>query len=327
LSNDGENGRVAGARGNGPAVTFGWRTAIFAAYCLGIIAANVGVLRSLAVLSRQDATASHVLLIPLVTLVLIFQQRRSIFGPGRLRAVGASARPAGVGWDWRAGLGVIAAGLGLSWLAGSVSQPSGQLNDALALPVLAIVILWIGGFVLAFGRESSRRAMFPLLFLCFMVPIPGILLNGAVGFLKRGSAEMVAALFTLTGTVYHREGFVFSLPNVVIEVADECSGIRSSLALVMTVLLAGHMFLSSTWKKVVLVLAVIPLTIVKNSIRIVTLTLLAVHVNPSFLTGQLHHEGGILFFLIALALFSPLFRLLQRSEPPHQVRTTAADSP
>jgi hypothetical protein len=50
-------------------------------------------------------------------------------------------------------------------------------------------------------------------------------------------------------------------------------------------------------------------------------------VNPSFLTGQLHHEGGILFFLIALALFSPLFRLLQRSEPPHQVRTTAADSP
>src|SRR5262249_51864248 len=155
----------------------------------------------------------------------------------------------------------------------------------------------------------------PLLFLLFMVPIPGILLNAAVDLLKKGSTEMVAALFTITGTVYHREGYVFSLPNVVIEIADECSGIRSSLALVMTVLLASHMFLTSAWKKAVLALAVIPLTIVKNGIRIVTLTLLAVHVNPGFLTGQLHHEGGILFFLLTLVLLSPLFRLLQRSEP------------
>ena len=89
-------------------------------------------------------------------------------------------------------------------------------------------------------------------------------------------------------------------PTVAIEIADECSGIRSSLALVMTVLLAGHMFLTSAWKKALLALAVIPLTIVKNGIRIVSLTLLAVHVNPSFLTGQLHHEGGIVFFVLAL---------------------------
>jgi exosortase/archaeosortase family protein len=79
------------------------------------------------------------------------------------------------------------------------------------------------------------------------------------------------------------------------------------------------MFLTSAWKKALLALAVIPLTIVKNGIRIVSLTLLAVHVNPSFLTGQLHHEGGILFFLLALALLSPLFRLLQRSEPDYRI--------
>ena len=147
------------------------------------------------------------------------------------------------------------------------------------------------------------------------MPVPGILLNGAIGLLKRGSTEMVAALFTLTGTVYHREGFVFSLPTVVIEVADECSGIRSSLALVMTVLLAGHMFLTSAWKKALLAVAVIPLTIVKNGIRIVSLTLLALHVDPSFLNGQLHHEGGIVFFLLTLALVAPAFTLLRNSEP------------
>ena len=63
---------------------------------------------------------------------------------------------------------------------------------------------------------------------------------------------------------YYREGFVFSLPNVAIEVADECSGIRSSIALVLTALLAGHMSLVTGWKKVVLVAVALPLTILKN---------------------------------------------------------------
>jgi exosortase len=286
--------------------TFVPHVAAFAAYCLCVAAANAGSLQSLAVLSRQDATASHVLLIPLVTLVLIFQQRQAIFRS--------------IQWNWRAGLGLVVAGLVLSWIGYRVFQPAAALNDSLFLPVFAIVVLTIGGFVVSFGRAASVAALFPLLFLFFMVPIPGVLLNSAVAFLKRGSAEMVAVLFTLTGTVYHREGFVFSLPNVVIEIADECSGIRSSLALLMTVLLAGHMFLTSAWKKAVLAAAVIPLTLVKNGIRIVSLTLLAVHVNPGFLTGQLHHEGGIFFFLLTLLLLSPIFRLLQRSEP--QYRTT-----
>ncbi len=51
----------------------------------------------------------------------------------------------------------------------------------------------------------------------------------------------------------------------------------------------------------------LPLAIVKNGIRIVSLSLLARHVNPSFLTGQLHHEGGFVFFLLRCVIMSPLF--------------------
>jgi len=160
--------------------TFGRHFAAFAAYGLCVIAANAAVLRSMFVLSRQDATASHILLIPVVTLVLIVQQRRSIFES--------------VGWDWQAGLGVVAGGLALSWIGFRFSQPSGALNDDLFIPALAIVVLAIGGFVGAFGRTASREALFPLLFLLFMVPIPGLLLRRSVDFLKRGSTEMVAAI-------------------------------------------------------------------------------------------------------------------------------------
>jgi exosortase/archaeosortase family protein len=74
------------------------------------------------------------------------------------------------------------------------------------------------------------------------------------------------------------------------------------------------MFLQKNVTRALLVAAVLPIAILKNGVRIVTLSLLARHVDPSFLTGQLHHEGGIVFFLIALLILSPVFVLLQRSE-------------
>ena len=107
----------------------------------------------------------------------------------------------------------------------------------------------------------------------------------------------------------------FQLPGIAIEVAKECSGIRSSLALFITSLLAGHMFLKTTWRKVVLVLVIIPLTIFKNAVRITTLSLLAVYVDKSWLTDSwLHKGGGIVFFVLALVFFAPVLWALARSE-------------
>ncbi len=110
-----------------------------------------------------------------------------------------------------------------------------------------------------------------------------------------------------------REGIVFHLTTVNIEVARECSGIRSSIALLILAVLAGHFVLEGVWRKLVFVLIGIALMIVKNAIRIVTLTLLANYVEPGFLFGKLHREGGVVFFLIGLLLLWPVLWLLQRS--------------
>ena len=190
----------------------------------------------------------------------------------------------------------------------------GASSDVLTIRAAAIVVLWIAGFAFFYGRGALHAALFPLLFLGFAIPIPVALLDTAIQVLKSGSTELVAGLFTLTGTPYHRDGFVFSLPNFVIEVADECSGIRSSIALLLTSLLAGHIFLNTWWKKALLAAMILPLAIIKNGIRIVSLSLLAEHVDAGYLTGQLHHEGGIVFFLLTLGILAPFFILLQRSE-------------
>jgi exosortase len=279
-------------------MTFAVRTTLFFAYCGIVVLGNLAVLQALIEFSNQNATASYVLLIPAVTLGLIYQEREAIF--------------ADVGMDWRVALPMIVAGA-LLMVAGAWGQSSAP---DLSLRVAAIVLLWVSGFLLFYGHAAARRAMFPLAFLVFTIPIPGPLLAAAVQVLKRGSTEAVAALFTLTGTVYHRDRFVFSLPHVVIEIADECSGIRSSIGLFLTSLLAGHLLLKNAWTKSLLLVAVLPLAVLKNAIRIVALTLLSIHVDPGFLTGQLHHEGGFVFFLLALVLMMPILALLRGLEVP-----------
>src|SRR5262249_57722326 len=110
------------------------------------------------------------------------------------------------------------------------------------------------------------------------------------------------------------EGYVCKLASWSMEIADECSGIRSSIALLLTTLLAGHLFLNRTSHRLLVVAAVLPIAIVKNGVRIVSLSLLATHVDPKFLTGQLHHDGGVVFFLLGLGLLMPLFVFFHNAE-------------
>jgi exosortase len=147
-----------------------------------------------------------------------------------------------------------------------------------------------------------------------MVPLPPTLLDRSIYLLQQGSTEIAYLLFKALGVPVLREGFLLTVPGVTIEVARECSGIRSSVALFITCLLAAHLFLRTKWRMLVFVLLAFPLAIIKNGIRITTLTLLSVYVDPGFLTGRLHHEGGFVFFLLALAILFPVLVLLQKSE-------------
>jgi len=136
-----------------------------------------------------------------------------------------------------------------------------------------------------------------------MIPIPLVILDGFISSLQVASTEATNILFGILGVPYYREGFFFYLPGVAIEVAKECSGIRSSLALIVTGTLAAHLFLDRGWKQIILVLSVFPITVFKNGIRIVTITLLATYVDIRFLTESwLHHSGGFVFYIPGLLI-------------------------
>jgi exosortase/archaeosortase family protein len=98
---------------------------------------------------------------------------------------------------------------------------------------------------------------------------------------------------------------MLSIPGLDIEVARECSSIRSSLMLVVTTMILAHLFLRSWWRKALLVGAAIPLSVAKNGLRIVTIAELGTRIDPGFLSGKLHHNGGILFFGLSVSSSLP----------------------
>jgi exosortase len=251
--------------------------------------------------SLVNDNASHIILIPFISAWLIYIEQKQIF-----RRVSFDYSFAGV-------LFTISA---VTYIWTFRSPASWTQADLLAGFALALVLLWISGFVLFFGRAALKNAPFPLLFLFLTIPLPDALLNRSIYFLQKGSADVAEMIFDLVGVPALREGFVFHLAHFNIEVAKECSGIRSSLALLILALVVGHLLLHTLWRQAVLVIAGLLIMVVKNGIRIATLTILAQYVDPGFLYGRLHREGGVVFFLLGLVLLLPILWLLQRSEKP-----------
>jgi exosortase len=238
--------------------------------------------------------------IPVLSLYLLYVERKVVFRELRSSiALGSALIVTGAALYWRA------------MVHSSLQSPAEYLPGA----TLAIVLVWMGGFLICYGYRAWRAAIFPLLFLLLMVPLPEPVLDRTIYLLQVGSTSLSFWLFKLVGVPVFRQGFLLSVPGQTIEVAKACSGIRSSIALLITCLLAAHLFLRTPWKILLFIVLVFPVSIVKNAIRIVTLTLLGVYVDPSFLRGSLHHDGGFVFFLLALALLFPVLLLLQKSEP------------
>jgi exosortase len=199
-------------------------------------------------------------------------------------------------------------------LIGVFSHTISQIDVELSFNMLAIVIWWIGSFVLCFGSHVARLFLFPLCFLFWLVPIPAPLLEKIVAIWQHGSAISASLLFSTLGIPNTQDGVMLSIPGLNLEVAQECSSLRSSLMLIVTSMVLAQLFLRSFWRKTVVVLAAIPLSIAKNGVRIFTISMLGTRVDPGFLHGNLHRHGGIVFFLLALGAVVLLLWLLNRSE-------------
>lgn len=259
-------------------------------------------LAMLAAFAWKSAGSSYVLLIPFVSVYLI-----------RLRAPEfptPSARP-----SWLAMAPALVAVGGLvafwSWSAQGLLSKTEDYLAALTFPFVCLVLA--GGFVF-FGSQKMRIGAFPAALLFFTVPFPSAFSTWLKVFFQYNSADATQIFFDVFHTPYNRLGLIFALPTIRFEVAEECSGINSSVVLFIVSLIAGQMFLRSNWKRAFLTAFVVPLAIVRNGFRIFTLGILCIHVGPEMIDSPIHHQGGPIFFAISLIPFFLVLLLLRRSE-------------
>jgi exosortase C (VPDSG-CTERM-specific) len=275
---------------------FASRLRLFAIGSLVWLAAFAVTLVDLVAYCLREDLFSYVLLVPVVTGYLISCRRKDL-DMTYSRATGVAA-----------GLGVLSGILlVLSFLR---AEP---MAGTLALRTPAFVIGWIAIAVWALGGRFMRGLVFPAGFLLFMTPLPPDLVRVIEHGLQHASAEASSWLFALADIPFFRTGLTFQLPNITLEVAPECSGIRSTLVLFITSLVAGQLLLERPWQRVLLALLVIPLGILRNAFRIVTLGWLCVHYGPEMIHSPIHHRGGPLFFaasLLPLLAMLLIFRML-----------------
>ena len=245
---------------------------------------------------------SYILLIPFISFYLVWVKRQQS-PPAFLPTPGLTA-------------GVLTAGaitLVFYWLSLRYRFKLME-DDYLAVMMTAFLLFFFGVCTWFLGRQFLRANVFPLSFLIFLVPLPAMVVSGLVAVLQAGSAAVARGFFAMTGTPFFQDGLVFQLPGISIEIAPECSGIHSSLVLFITSLVASYLFLCTPWKRAIFILAVLPLSILRNGFRVYTIGELCVHIGPHMINSPIHHRGGPLFFALSLIPLFLLLVVLQRSE-------------
>lgn len=237
---------------------------------------------------------SQILLVPFITAYLIWLKRHSL---------PAGSDPAG-----KVAVTFICAGFALItafWLV----HPLGGLHteDYLAWVLGAFLLLLVGVCCSVLPNATMRVLAFPVGLLVFILPIPTILMDWITSFLQSGSAIVACSMLVVSGMPVARDGLILRLPGMNLQVAPECSGIHSTLSLLITSLLAGYLFLRSPWKRALLSIAVVPLALLRNGFRVFTIGQLCVRIGPEMIHSYIHRRGGPIFFALSLI---PLFLFL-----------------
>lgn len=286
------------------------RMGIYALCLAGLSAVFWKPLLGLARLAASDNLYSHIPLIPLVTIYLIWLQRERLAGCCGAASESALAR------NRLASFGAAACGglaLGMYWLA-PASWKAEPANAASVLMFAYLCCVWSIS-IAVFGRATVRRLLFPFAFLIFIVPFPVVVTHAIEVFFQHASADAASLMIASSQTPVLREGLFFKLPGITLQVAEECSGIRSTLVLFITSLAGGYMFFELRRYRAILALAVIPIAIIRNGFRIFTIAWLCVHVDPEMIHSAIHRRGGPLFFVLSLIpFFALLFWLYRRQK-------------
>lgn len=228
--------------------------------------------------NREDYTYGY--LVPIVFLYLIWEKRKHVFITQKR-------------YSW-SGLILLFLGIALFWL-GELAGEYFTLYVSLWLVIFAF-------FFLHLGWEKQKQILFPLVFLITMFPLPAFLHNSVTIKLKLLSSQIGVAIMQLYGMSAYREGNIIDLGFTQLQVVDACSGLRYLFPLLVLGLLLAYFYKATLWKRFILIISTIPITILTNSLRIALTGILYELWGPKVAEGFFHGFSGWLIFMTALGI-------------------------
>ena len=228
----------------------------------------------------EDDNYSHGPFIPLISLYLIWLRR------SQLRTIERH----GSWW----GVPIVAAGL--------LVYVVGEFAAMYAVVHFSLWIVIVGLLACAIGLSGIRLLAFPLLYLLAALPLPVFLQNELSSRLQLWSSALGIGCLQLVGVMAYREGNVIDLGPIQLQVVEACSGVRYLFPLIALTLLCAYLYRESLWKRILLVLSSIPISILLNGFRIGAIGLLVEAYGGSAAEGFSPFFEGWVFFVASLGL-------------------------
>ena len=166
----------------------------------------------------------------------------------------------------------------------------------------SMIIILAGCLIFLLGWNWLKALALPIIFLFFMIPLPYIVYDAIAFPLKLFVAKFSVATLQAIGVIVIREGNIIIFPNITLEVADACSGLRSLMSLLaMSVALAVTTQVRN-WAMVLVVILAIPVAIFTNMIRVIVTGFLAQYYGTAVAEGFFHEFAGMSVFVLAMVM-------------------------
>jgi exosortase len=239
----------------------------------------------------SNSAYSHGVLIPFLSGYLIWQRRKELSD--------AHKQPSYIGF------GIFLLGL-ISFIVGTVGGE--EIIQRLSLPLSLLGLVFYLG-----GSQVVRLCLFPVAYLVMMIPLPFPIYRLASLRLRLFDSRVAEAVLPFLGVPVYREGYFLFLPNVVLEVADACSGVLSIVALMAIGVFYVHQVRSQ--RRLLLWLAIVPIAVAANAIRIVLVSAMSHHLGDWVLGTTFHRLTGTFNFLLGFLVLVMMHQALERILP------------
>ena len=175
--------------------------------------------------------------------------------------------------------------------------------------VFSFVLVLYGLTLTLGGRQLFRQLFFPITFLLLMIPLN--FLDEVIGFpLRMFVASAATSVLNLIGIDAMQRGAAIIAvqremgvvtPVFSFDVADPCSGIRSLMALTTVTAAYGYVTQHAQWKRWVLFLSAMPLAVLGNMARVISIAVVAKVYGQELATKTYHEYSGYIVFAVALS--------------------------